>query len=848
MRLGYLRQTHRRLPARALSFSIVGCALIGGLPGCLSAPVPPVPAAVSAAQCPKSIHHARQALTASPNDPTLALDLARSLARCAQYPEALARYRDILKSQPNNTAVRIELGNTFRRAGRSGEACPVFRQALALAPGNLGALVGLAGALAATGNYSEALMRYDQALMVSRDDYGAMQGKAFVLYWTHQFAAARGLFERLHETNPQDAENAAPLAAIARAEEQTQPAARPEEASPRQDALAYYQERLANDPHDRQALFGMARIETEMKDFPAAIGIYRKLLAGDPQNRDAALRLALALSWNGEYPESIEICRQLLKQSPTDNDVLDGLAHAYVWSGQPRPALQIYERLLAQNPSSAEIDLAMARLELRLKDFAAARLSLATLLSVHPNNREARLELAQLELQRRRWGAARKQFEAVLKSEPRRPEALFGGARAAYYQGRLGKAYAWASEMVRGQPDDFDAVVLLANIDRARGNRRGARELLARADQISPGNPEVVSGREALEEETPFTLQTVASYAREIGRAAPGSSQAALLDEDLRTFAYGSTFSFPGIPRSESYLSLNYLPSNSPSGANQGTVGPAEFLYRQATHPIPQLTLRAGVGLVRFGPGTPIALPSSSGPQPGARFTPIGLVGGSVALNPDISFDLTWSRDAILYTPLAARLGVTSNRTEAGLDIRVDPRTNLHLTYFGERDSSESYLQLSSVVSLVTHMNVIVNARRMTQGTGGSLVFNHHFKRASRFSLDGGYSALAFGYDAPRRGVFLGFFAPSFYQRHLLTTRVYGKLRGPLGYDFSGGFGLQQVDQRQALTRALILSPAFTLLATPKVALTLGYTYYNTAQTLGVVSGNGIRLTTDWRF
>ena len=104
------------------------------------------------------------------------------------------------------------------------------------------------------------------------------------------------------------------------------------------------------------------------------------------------------------------------------------------------------------------------------------------------------------------------------------------------------------------------------------------------------------------------------------------------------------------------------------------------------------------------------------------------------------------------------------------------------------------------------------------------------------------------GYEGDRRKVYLGFFNPRFYQRHLATTRIYGKLRGPLGYDFSAGLGLQQVQQGAALTRGLILNPALILKASRRLSLSVGYTHYNFAQTLGVVSGNAVQLSSDFKF
>jgi len=81
-----------------------------------------------------------------------------------------------------------------------------------------------------------------------------------------------------------------------------------------------------------------------------------------------------------------------------------------------------------------------------------------------------------------------------------------------------------------------------------------------------------------------------------------------------------------------------------------------------------------------------------------------------------------------------------------------------------------------------------------------------------------------------------------------LTTRLQGKLWGPLGYDFSGGIGIQQLEQGQPLLRAVTLSPAFTLRASPRVSLRLKYTHYDSAPGLGQVSGNAVQLSTDFKF
>ena len=134
------------------------------------------------------------------------------------------------------------------------------------------------------------------------------------------------------------------------------------------------------------------------------------------------------------------------------------------------------------------------------------------------------------------------------------------------------------------------------------------------------------------------------------------------------------------------------------------------------------------------------------------------------------------------------------------------------------------------------------------RASGGSVIFNRNLVRSERVSFDAGYSGLAYGYQGYSRRVYMGFFNPSFYQRHLATTRLYGRLWGPAGYDFSGGAGLQQVRQRQALTRGLILNPALTFKASRRLSLRLGYVHYNFAQALGPISGNAVELSSDFKF
>ncbi|HEV2425942.1 MAG TPA: tetratricopeptide repeat protein [Terriglobia bacterium] len=610
-----------------------------------------------------------------------------------------------------------------------------------------------------------------------------------------------------------------------------------------QASLADYEQRLKANPDDVDALEAIARVEAARKNFAPAIAAYQRIVTARPQDRAARIQLARLLGWNHQYPESIRAYQAALAQAPDDAEALEGQAAVEEWSGKIADAAAIYGRLASAHPENVTYIYRVARLEAAGSQYPVARDRLATVLALDPEQLDARLLLAQLELKTGQYSSATRQFERVLARRPADPDALMGAAQARYYTGDLGAAYVEASRVVRQQPQNFDAIYLLASIERARGHRHQATLLLNRAHQLSRHNAEVASLRKKLADDSSTVLHLTAAYTHEDQPGFFGS-----MAEDLHSLAFGSRLDFVVLPRTASSFSANALPSESPSGILRGAVAPTEFLYRQTTRAFKGLTLRGGVGMEHFGPGVPVTLPKGSGLQPGATSALVGFLGGTYALNAAWSFDLTWSHLALPYTPLAVRLGVVSTRNEGGVNWTPDPRTGFHLTYFQEHLASEPYRQISSAVSPGTGLPKVIKARSPENGSGGTLSFNRRVIDGERLALDLGASAFLEGYDGPRRNVDLGFFTPGFYQRELLNGRLSGRLSKHFGYDLAGSFGVQQVDRKQALKHALALSPTLKFNVTPYVGASVGYIYYDSAQTLGLLRGNGVRAGIDWKF
>jgi tetratricopeptide (TPR) repeat protein len=599
----------------------------------------------------------------------------------------------------------------------------------------------------------------------------------------------------------------------------------------------------SSDPDDD---FKLARELAACRQYSEAIAACRRVLTANPDDRDAELQIARLLSWDRRYEESISAFHQILNSDPDDAEALEGLAHAQVWSGRSADAAVTYSKLAVAQPSNAQYLFEAARLEAETQQYAAARDRLTSLLAVEPGNLDARLLLAQLELKQGQYSSASRQFERVLDQRPGDASALMGAAQAHYYTGGLERAYAEASALVAQQPQNFDALFLLASVERARGHRYRARLLLNRAERLSPHNSEVRELREKLGDESSTVLHTAMAYSREIGSPGYAGAAPSPIDEDLRSFTYTSALDFSALPHTTSTFSWNTLPTESPAGIIGGAAAPTEFLYHQTTRLTSRLTLRGGFGVEHFGDGVPISLPNGAGLQSGATTTPIGFFGGSFAISSHVSFDLTRIRAGIDYTPLAVRLGVVSNRTEGGINFTFDPRTELHFTYFRDHLTTERYEQLTGRVN-EDGEPITTNALDVESGNGGTMTFNRRLIDRERIAVDAGYTMTMLGYDGARRGVYLGFFTPNYYQRELFNTRFSGHLNRRFGYEFSQGVGMQQVGYHQATKRAAVLSPAVTFKATPWLNTSIGYTHYSSDQTLGVVRGNGVRLGIDYR-
>jgi len=137
-------------------------------------------------------------------------------------------------------------------------------------------------------------------------------------------------------------------------------------------ALALYDEILAANPGDINALLRSGKLLSWEQRFDEALSRYDAALTREPKNSEVELERAKVLLWSRRYDEAILGFDRVLKTAPKEPWALCGTAQAYQWSGRGRASRPFYERALAAEPNMQAALLGLAYLDLEDGDTTTA--------------------------------------------------------------------------------------------------------------------------------------------------------------------------------------------------------------------------------------------------------------------------------------------------------------------------------------------------------------------------------------------------------------------------------------------------------------------------------------------
>ncbi len=213
----------------------------------------------------------------------------------------------------------------------------------------------------------------------------------------------------------------------------------------------------------------------ESQRFPDARAAYSAALARDSvASSRAVFRLATLLAWDNRFDESVSLFRRYRRLEPDDRLGTLGLARTLAWQSRFGASLQVLDSLLRATPTDKDARLLQATVyawDGRLGESERAYRALAA----SGNVPDAEAGLARVSAWRGDLARSAAQWRAILAQRPNDVEALVGLAQVERWMGRPASASTALDQALRLDPDNGDAQQLRAWV---------------RADLASGGGPQ----------------------------------------------------------------------------------------------------------------------------------------------------------------------------------------------------------------------------------------------------------------------------------------------------------------------------------------------------------------------
>lgn len=319
----------------------------------------------------------QNALELTPNEPALLSALAEALENTDDVESALFYANQAVTADATNAHYFRLVARLHLRQQNPDDALTAYATLLELNPHDIDALQEVARLQAATGNLKEAIASYEQLL----HEVGEIQGiRNQILQLYFRLGDTDGVESTLRMllgSNPSDTVYLRMLAEVFNQQDRSV------------DAVALYEEALANDPNNvelqvalaslyRQAgradeaaslmdvvmnaegatipqlleratsLLGSAPIDSPAGE--AAIAMLQQVIEMDASNNEAVLLLGDLYFRSGAYDEAAEFLEQAIQQNPREPQLWFQAAAAHLQSDDPKAAARIADEGLLLFP------------------------------------------------------------------------------------------------------------------------------------------------------------------------------------------------------------------------------------------------------------------------------------------------------------------------------------------------------------------------------------------------------------------------------------------------------------------------------------------------------------------
>jgi tetratricopeptide (TPR) repeat protein len=274
-----------------------------------------------------------------------------------------------------------------------------------------------------------------------------------------------------------------------------------------------------------QAQTSLARLAIADGNSDEAEDRISKVLALDAHNGDA-LMLRAVLAMQQEKPaDAVTYLNTVLTDSPNSAKALMLLGQAYMLRGQIELGKEQYYRAIEANPSDASIPVAFAQVLAQRQEYSQAESVLDRYLARDPNNLAALRAMAQIRLRKQDWLGAQQIAEKLktlegghttseqIEGSVLQAQKKFGASTAIFQQlysqnpnlqqpiaavvqnymqsGKKAEAKAFLADVLKGNPKNATANMLLGSVYEAEGEKGKADASFQAAIAAAPTSSEV---------------------------------------------------------------------------------------------------------------------------------------------------------------------------------------------------------------------------------------------------------------------------------------------------------------------------------------------------------------------
>lgn len=399
----------------------------------------------------------------------IALYSGRDLAKKGEYNAALLIFNGLLLDYPNDPEVLYNIGLAYVYLDRVQEAETIFTKLIAIDPKNPIALLNLANIFERTNRPEDAMRQLK--VVIDQDMKNDLDRTARIQY---------GIINGRELIRRQDWVNAAKA----------------------------FQEVVEIDPTRTEAFFNIALVNLTMGNIKEAEKGFLAVLKVTPGDLSARLNLGGLYFDNNDPAKAKEQFQYVIdndkagkyrQQAQARLNVLHTtLADKALQEGKVQESLNEYKKALDFYSGNVRASFNRGIIYIQQKQFQEAKVEFESVVRFDPNNLRARMNLAMIYEQLNQLTKAADQYEIVAQIDKNSDEGKIAlakwkitKARGLWADRQLTAAENLFEDVVREEPNNFEAFAYLGIIQQSKGKWQEAAGSFQRVMDLRPGNARV---------------------------------------------------------------------------------------------------------------------------------------------------------------------------------------------------------------------------------------------------------------------------------------------------------------------------------------------------------------------